>query len=81
MQIPSNNGGPRNLSNTATIVKQEVSMRNKVNVTASKRLDSSKSQNRDISDNEHKERPLMTVRIKFKSDSYVSAHVYRDDTA
>ena len=56
-------------------------MRNKVNVTASKRIDSSKSQNRDISDNEHKERPLMTVRIKFKSDSYVSAHVYRDDTA
>lgn len=30
---------------------------------------------------EHKEKPLMTVRVKVKADTYVNAHVYRDDTS
>ena len=30
---------------------------------------------------EHKEKPLMSVRVKIKADTYVNAHVYRDDTA
>jgi len=30
---------------------------------------------------DHKEKPLMSVRVKIKADTYVNAHVYRDDTS
>jgi hypothetical protein len=42
----------------------------------------SKSQPRTHAEREdHKEKPLMSVRVKVKADTYVNAHVYRDDTS
>ena len=31
--------------------------------------------------NDHKEKPLMQLRIKFKQDLYINTHVYKDDTS